>query len=67
VKRIPGKQDRRYITAEITPAGKRLMERIFPGHAAVITEAMAALSASEQRQLGCLCRKLGVAVAEVAV
>lgn len=67
VKRIPGKQDRRYITAEITPVGKRLMERIFPGHAAVIAEAMAALSASEQRQLGRLCRKLGVAVAEAVV
>jgi MarR family 2-MHQ and catechol resistance regulon transcriptional repressor len=61
--RIPGKQDRRYITAEITPTGKRLMERIFPAHAAVIAETMSALSAAEQKQLGGLCRKLGRAAA----
>ena len=64
VKRIPGKQDRRYITAEITAAGKRLMERVFPPHARTIADAMSALSSAEQKQLGALCRKLGRAAAE---
>ena len=59
VKRIPGKQDRRYITAEITSTGSRLMERIFPAHSRGIASLMSALTAGEQRQLGNLCRKLG--------
>jgi MarR family transcriptional regulator, 2-MHQ and catechol-resistance regulon repressor len=63
VKRIPGEQDRRFITAEITAAGRRLMERVFPGHAEAIAELMSALTVREQRDLGALCRNLGNAAA----
>ena len=59
VKRVHGEQDRRFVTAEITGPGRRLMERIFPGHAKGIAELMSALTAAEQKQLGELCRKLG--------
>lgn len=59
VKRVHGEKDRRYVTAEITWSGRRLMERIFPAHARGISELMSVLTAAEQKQLGDLCRKLG--------
>lgn len=59
VKREQQGKDKRFVLATITPAGARLMERIFPDHARRITEIMCRLSAQEQEQLGDLCRKLG--------
>ncbi len=58
-KRIAGEKDRRYITAEITPRGRELISRVFPEHAARISEAMDRLTPREQEQLAALCRKLG--------
>lgn len=52
-------RDKRFILASITPAGRRLMGRIFPQHARRITEVMGRLSSSELEALGRLCRKLG--------
>jgi MarR family 2-MHQ and catechol resistance regulon transcriptional repressor len=43
----------------LTAKGKALIRRIFPEHAAAITEYMLALSPAEQEHLGDLCRKLG--------
>jgi MarR family 2-MHQ and catechol resistance regulon transcriptional repressor len=54
----PGR-DKRYVQATITPAGRKLIARIFPDHARRITEVMARLSSGEQEELGALCRKLG--------
>ena len=54
----PGK-DKRFILATITPAGKKLIARIFPQHARRIVEIMDRLSPREQEELGHLCRKLG--------
>lgn len=51
--------DRRFIMASITPAGRRLIARIFPQHARRISEVMGRLSSSDQEALGSLCRKLG--------
>ena len=51
--------DKRFILATITPAGQKLIETIFPGHARRITELMARLTPEEQDQLARLCRKLG--------
>lgn|SRR5689334_3493885 len=51
--------DKRFIQAVITPAGRKLISRIFPQHARRIYEIMNRLSAAEQEQLGRLCRKLG--------
>ena len=65
-KRVAGAKDRRFVTAEITPAGRRLMDRIFPEHAEAIKELMSALSAQQQRRLGRLCRRLGRKAAEAA-
>lgn len=59
VKRCQEGGDKRFVTATITPAGKRLIARIFPQHAQLITEILSRLSPEEQEQLGALCRKLG--------
>jgi MarR family transcriptional regulator, 2-MHQ and catechol-resistance regulon repressor len=52
-------KDKRYILATITPRGRKLIGRIFPGHALRITSVMGRLTRSEQEKLGALCRKLG--------
>ena len=59
-RRVPGREDRRYIRVEATSAGHRLMEKIFPAHAGKITELMSRLSVVEQDRLSVLCRKLGL-------
>ena len=48
----------------LTPEGRRRIKRVFPAHAADVREAFAALSAAEQAELGRLCKKLGLALAE---
>src|SRR5262245_14814056 len=60
VKRGTPGGDKRYIRATITPAGRRLIARIFPGHASRITQVMSRLTPEEQERLGALCRKLGM-------
>src|SRR5271166_2296003 len=52
-------EDRRVLIVVLTAKGKSLIRRLFPQHAAGITEFMAALSPAEQEQLGDLCRKVG--------
>lgn len=52
-------QDGRVQILVLTPKGKALMRRVFPSHAAAITEFMSGLSAEELEDLGELCRKLG--------
>lgn len=59
VKRIQEGKDKRFVQAAITPAGEKLIARIFPEHARRITEVMGRLKAEEQETLGDLCRKLG--------
>ena len=53
-------KDKRFVMATITPAGRKLMARIFPQHSRRILEVMERLSPTEQIQLGRLCRKLGM-------
>ena len=59
VTRVPSAEDRRYIRAEITESGRKLIASIFPHHAAQIAELMSRLSPEEQDRLRELCRKLG--------
>lgn len=59
VKRRQQGRDKRFVRATITPAGRRLIARIFPGHVRRITEVMERLAPADQDQLGALCRKLG--------
>jgi MarR family 2-MHQ and catechol resistance regulon transcriptional repressor len=59
VKRKKSPQDGRVQIIQLTAKGKTLMRRIFPIHAAAISEFMATLSPAKQEQLGNLCRELG--------
>ena len=52
-------EDRRARYAALTPAGKALIERIFPEHAACIEKAMSGLTTEEQRTAIDLLRSLG--------
>lgn len=58
-KRCQQGHDKRFILATITPAGRKLMAKIFPHHSRRIVEVMSRLTPAEQNQLGRLCRKLG--------
>ena len=59
VRRVPSAEDRRFVRAEITDSGRKLIASIFPHHAAQIADLMSRLSPDEQDTLRDLCRKLG--------
>jgi MarR family 2-MHQ and catechol resistance regulon transcriptional repressor len=63
VTREPSPTDRRARYAVLTPAGKQLIESIFPAHAESLTRTIGALSSKEQAQATALLRKLGLAAA----
>jgi MarR family 2-MHQ and catechol resistance regulon transcriptional repressor len=60
VERKRDTQDRRCVYVHLTAKGRHLIQDLFPGHAAAIAEEMACLTAAEQKELGRLCRKLGL-------
>lgn len=51
--------DRRMVTVHLTASGGKLIQDLFPRHAARLTAAFAVLTPSEQAQLAALCRRLG--------
>ncbi|HEX2234490.1 MAG TPA: MarR family winged helix-turn-helix transcriptional regulator [Thermoleophilaceae bacterium] len=55
-RRLP--HDRRAAAVDLTPAGRELVERIFPEHAGRVARAFGALDEGEKRSLAELCRKL---------
>lgn len=57
-------RDRRIVSVTLTPAGKALIEALFPRHARDIAAAMGGLSCEELQMLGALLRKLGLAAGE---
>lgn len=59
VARTRNRADRRVVTVDLTKAGRRLIEKVFPVHARAVAQAMETLTAAEQEELGRLCRKLG--------
>ncbi len=59
VRRERDEADRRFVTVHLTPAGRKLIEAIFPGHVRAIVDELGGLTAAEQEELGRLCRKLG--------
>jgi MarR family 2-MHQ and catechol resistance regulon transcriptional repressor len=59
VRRERQKDDRRMIVIHLTQPGRRLIERVFPGHARAIEREMSNLAPREQEELRRLCRKLG--------
>jgi MarR family 2-MHQ and catechol resistance regulon transcriptional repressor len=63
VRRERAEDDRRRVGVHLTPEGRKLIERIFPEHVALLTAAFGVLTPEEQDELGRLCKKLGRAVA----
>jgi MarR family 2-MHQ and catechol resistance regulon transcriptional repressor len=61
VTRARATDDRRAIVVTLTAQGKKKIARIVPAHLAAIVEQMSVLTPEEQRQLGALCKKLGMA------
>lgn len=61
VERRISNQDRRARYAVLTREGSRLLRRIFPRHAARITEAVSGLNATEQGEATRLLKTLGLA------
>lgn len=59
VERKTSAKDRRLIFAEITDAGKRFIEDVFPRHTEVIEQAVAGLSDEEKELASRLLKKLG--------
>jgi MarR family transcriptional regulator, 2-MHQ and catechol-resistance regulon repressor len=57
-------EDRRVVVVSLTPEGRRVIERVFPAHAAHVAALMGALTAEEQETLGALCKKLGLSLSE---
>ena len=55
--------DRRARFAVLTPAGRTLMKRIFPRHAAAVSRALAGLTRDERQAATKLLRTLGLAAA----
>jgi MarR family 2-MHQ and catechol resistance regulon transcriptional repressor len=51
-------RDRRAVVIDLTPAGRDLVERLFPDHADRVTRAFGALDEGEKRSLAEICRKL---------
>jgi MarR family 2-MHQ and catechol resistance regulon transcriptional repressor len=60
VRRVRDEADRRVQVVHLTENGRELVDRALPVHVERITRTMAALEPDEQRELGRLCRKLGL-------
>ena len=63
VRRERDAADRRVQNVHLTAEGRRLIEEVFPTHVSHITETLAVLTRDEQRELGRLCKKLGLETA----
>jgi MarR family 2-MHQ and catechol resistance regulon transcriptional repressor len=50
--------DRRAVEVVLTPAGRGLVQRLFPEHAERVEQAFGALDDGEKRSLAAICRKL---------
>ena len=60
VRRERDASDRRIFIVHLTEEGQKLIEKIFPSHATLITRELSVLKAADQKVLGDLCKKVGV-------
>lgn len=60
VRRERDAEDRRYFTIYLTETGLELISKVFPEVEAAIVAEMGAITEVEQKQLGNLCKKLGM-------
>jgi MarR family 2-MHQ and catechol resistance regulon transcriptional repressor len=66
VVRERSKDDRRFVRVSLTSAGRKRIAAVLPAHVAEITDALSALAPAEQEELGRLCKKLGLALADAS-
>jgi MarR family 2-MHQ and catechol resistance regulon transcriptional repressor len=59
VRRERDAADRRHVKVHLTDEGRRLIQRIFPGHVAAIVRELSPLGVAQQEELGRLCKKVG--------
>lgn len=59
VVRKRGKDDRRFVTVQLTDPGRKLVGRVFPKVVAAILGELGCLTGAEQEDLRRLCRRLG--------
>ena len=62
VSRERNTSDRRIIIVHLTGEGQKLIRKIFPSHAALITDELSVLNPTDQMMLGNLCKKIGMGV-----
>ena len=62
VRRERDTSDRRIFIVHLTGQGQKLIHKIFPSHAALITGELSVLNATDQMKLGNLCKKVGMGV-----
>jgi len=60
VKRQRSVEDRRCVFVHLTEAGREHIEQILPVHVAAITREMNRITSEEQKEMGRICRKLGL-------
>ena len=64
VRRVRDETDRRVQVVHVTEQGRTLLERSLPQHIGRVVALLSALDPDEQRELGRLCRKLGLAASK---
>jgi len=64
IERVNNKDDRRSLIVKLTKDGKKVFDKVFPKQAEYITEMMSVLSNEEQKNLGEICKKLGLTIQE---
>ena len=62
IERSFSKDDRRAIVVSLTEVGTKLFDDSFPQHAEKVSELLKVLGQDEQKQLGALLKKLGLAL-----
>ena len=62
LRRRSSTDDQRVVVAELTPAGRRLIEKVFPEHLKVMQRAMGGLNRTQKRQAADLLKTLRRAV-----
>jgi len=60
VRRERDTSDRRMFIVHLSGEGQKLIQNIFPSHAALITRELSVLNPADQKVLGNLCKKVGV-------
>jgi MarR family 2-MHQ and catechol resistance regulon transcriptional repressor len=64
VTRTRRESDRRYVSVGLTEGGRALIEEVLPHHVDLICDVFGGLSVDEQKQLGALCKHVGLSVAQ---